>query len=472
MVSFPPEIVDMFLSHLPLSCASAQNPAREVKSTLQSCSLVCRVWRPLATSRLFRELKVVFSYSPLSLDAAVAHQHNDSQADALTSASRGVPSLDDFFKFLSSHDHVRHYIRRLVLRGFSLYKTERYVQPELLIAVVNLLPRLVCLELLNIGVNSPGHKPSVHVWPAVERTLPQLTVKYDRHDRHRKPSDVHNPSDVFRLLACFGNVDTLYISPPTRRSAKLAASGIGLARHLRTRHLSIDTSGIGFKHQRALQQFLSGMNTSTSVLEGLRSLSLVNTIHCEILRQPGMISALTAVCATLEVYTATITFQGHIIHPDLSACTALRSLTLDLLIEKFADGIRATLDTAAADLQALGLAHATHPAFRALTLILRVPSDAFILLEEFDPGYLARTAACARAGPSQGCAAVLAANRLDGALVRLAGACRLAEVRIRLEVRSGVEVGDEAMCAFLGCVFPGTERTRLAVFEAAAVGIL
>lgn len=91
--------------------------------------------------------------------------------------TRTVASLEDFLDFLSANDHIRRQIRRLFLRGFGPSRTERHVRPQLLTAIVDILPRLACLELSNVCVKPPARNASVHTWPIVARALPQLTVK-------------------------------------------------------------------------------------------------------------------------------------------------------------------------------------------------------------------------------------------------------------------------------------------------------
>ena len=126
-------------------------------------------------------------------------------------------SLHQFRDFLVDHPRIRSHIRTLLLKGYPLSDhtdAECRTSPEMLVGIVNALPNLQNLELVNFAI-TPLTK-SVTAPAAsllVARSIQSITMDHSPED----DSSVVHPYtelDVFELLKCFSEIDVVRIHLP------------------------------------------------------------------------------------------------------------------------------------------------------------------------------------------------------------------------------------------------------------------
>ncbi|KIP07895.1 hypothetical protein PHLGIDRAFT_402930 [Phlebiopsis gigantea 11061_1 CR5-6] len=235
---------------------------------LKTCALVCRTWRPLATSQLFRDFTYSFSYNLADFNAgsyaAMEVEKYNTDLVGYDCTRPPVKTFDQFYTFLAENPHICHAIRRLRLRGFAPYhdiesdiprRTKRRprqyahsVPQEFLVRVLDMLPRLDALDLVDIDATftpcslkdvtdgipavierldtldlddlddldatfTPLSSPdATGVVPAViQRPLKLLSIRYSR-DAYRAPG-AFSETSTLNVLSSFGAVETLRIEP-------------------------------------------------------------------------------------------------------------------------------------------------------------------------------------------------------------------------------------------------------------------
>ena len=190
------------------------------KRDLHSCTLVCRAWKPLATSHLFRKIAYSFVYDleDLELTHGLTEDHLDTAEDVrwvvpelAADSQSNIPakSLDDFRTFLLEHPAICASVRHLLLVGHPLHPESDEMcrcSPDTLIAIISVLLGLQKLELLNVAVTS--WNKSVGPLPyVVERPLRYISVGHtlagykEEFVRHR-----YTQVDSWDVLKCFGEV--------------------------------------------------------------------------------------------------------------------------------------------------------------------------------------------------------------------------------------------------------------------------
>ena len=202
-------------------CGGVERP----KQDLHSCTLVCREWVPLATSHLFRKVGYSFVYNLKTLQAHRLRPAGNSRP-GLPRARWTAPgvvrdpesciptkSLDQFRQFLAVSPHILPSIRTLVLEGYPLSvrsDEEWKTGPEVLVSIVNMLPNLQSLKLLDFAV-APLTK-SVAMSTLVDRPLRTVSVEYSSAESGQQ--NVLHPytqMDVFEVLKCFSEVENVEV---------------------------------------------------------------------------------------------------------------------------------------------------------------------------------------------------------------------------------------------------------------------
>ena len=210
MVFLPLELVGTIISEIPGGFSGAKwsqrRVVREEKADLASCTLVCRAWKPLATFYLFRDIGYSFSYtlSGIQLPTSsgrwtlVESGYNDSWVPYKT--------LVHFRTFLSQNPGICASVRRLHLEGYTLSAREDYrctVQAELFTSVINMLPQLRDLKLVDVACSYDS------LLPPIQRSMQSLHVSYSHEFSHRL--DCYNQLDTGRILAYFCRVNILRV---------------------------------------------------------------------------------------------------------------------------------------------------------------------------------------------------------------------------------------------------------------------
>ena len=266
MVNLPSELIDFVMQELhPTSESPLQPRSYEwtaILNGLRACTLVCRSWRFIATSYLFRNLFRSFTYvrsedpdtpSRICAEDFRIH-HQDYHWDKINKEYRRlrVPqkTLSELAVFVAEHAHVRASIQHLKLTGYADFACEdsnkRIIDPALLILLINLLPNLRSLELVDVITHMPA-------LPRVESHAHFLSIQpLDFVGIHYSSSDHPDSSctqlTIIHILACFSAIGELQVPPMPRhsddlgpiRTIALLCPDDQIAPHLRPRKLDLD----------------------------------------------------------------------------------------------------------------------------------------------------------------------------------------------------------------------------------------
>lgn len=271
MVQIPLDIVDAILSELdhtfypiPFRKRGVSEP---LKAGLVSCTLVCRAWKPLATSHLFRHIGYSFSYCLTNVLPPITPTCRWS----LFCEAVWLPykTLDQLHAFFVSNSAIRSSIRKLYLRGFPIVAVgERTaactVKSELLTFIINILPNLRALELVDVACSYTVSSPAL----PVDFSLESLVIKYppgflDRYSTYL---------DCVKLLVHFGALEILALDivPPRQMEIPFLAEFDSKAR-LRVRTLKYIDG-----HQSLENKLLQYLATCSELCCSVRRLVLLD----------------------------------------------------------------------------------------------------------------------------------------------------------------------------------------------------
>ena len=262
MVHVPLDIVDMVLAAVSPGETSqwgCNDGAHQEKKDLSACRLVCRAWKPFATSHLFRDVCYSFNYdveeaSIESAETLLITEENNVIVPARPSRwirwkeyyfydLIPLKKLDDFRTFLEMHQDIRSLIHRLRLSGCDSGNEESTIDPQLLIRVIDMLPNLRHLVLWDVAVHDvwcniygglprePGDVTTAAPFiPIMKNPLVSLVV------HHWEEPRVRNQLDTIRLLQHFSAAEELDIWTASMSSDYDAAVAnyLPLAMHPRT----------------------------------------------------------------------------------------------------------------------------------------------------------------------------------------------------------------------------------------------
>lgn len=179
---------------------------------------MCRAWRPLATSHLFRKIRYTFSY-------LLATDCESCCRESAYELARRCKTLDELHTFLVVNPVIRGYIRKLILRGYaplvsdgeSTQRDAMRVTPDLLTSVINILHNLRHLELVNVSCSNNLEMTSPP--PVVNLSLESVDIQYRDYVGVRCEDPVeYTELDCARLLGLFGTVRVLRLFPPLQKA--------------------------------------------------------------------------------------------------------------------------------------------------------------------------------------------------------------------------------------------------------------
>ncbi|KIP09365.1 hypothetical protein PHLGIDRAFT_334344 [Phlebiopsis gigantea 11061_1 CR5-6] len=444
MAHIPVELIDLILSevYVPPSGMTSSRDVAECKQNLSSCTLVCRSWKPIATSFLFRDISYSFSYSLEMLDGASERARTlDRWTPWRSIDEMGVPillmphkTLDQFRTFISEAPSVGQSIRRLILGGYALddeTEEEYTVDSRLLTSLLNMLPCLHALELVGVAP-SPSSMSTNIPFTAVH---PLVSLRMGHNDRGGLCLDPYTQADTARLLACFSDIDGLYIVP-----AEVPDDDVVDLEDLREfRPRALVLGGECFP-----EALFARICQDERAVRAIRRFHLLypdpSTIWQSV--EPYFNSA--GASETLEELEIWIRRTEPLRPLDLSSCRALK--TLKPLAQISVDDPSYAcemLDALAPFVRTCGLSRSSHPHFGPL--VLRC--------------LLADVEGAARYDdePTEADARVLAGNSLDAALVGFAEQTGLAHVDVQY-ADEGDASGTEITEKVLGCMLPAMRK--------------
>lgn len=205
----PAEIIDDILGYLHVYRWRRYDTGNP---TLRACTLVCKDWRMLAQTHLFR--KVYYSFTEDNDDNGVVERTTvENRGDSWKpyyerDNYRPSRTLAMLHGFLASSPGIASSIQRLMLDGYapanptqdpgehlsSLYK--------LYYDLLRHVPQLQELCMRNVSVFPP--QPTSFTPPPNPPSLRRLRLIYDSNARHA--------TDLSCIIGCFGSIDNLHLS--------------------------------------------------------------------------------------------------------------------------------------------------------------------------------------------------------------------------------------------------------------------
>ena len=219
MLHLPLEIIDLILSELYVaSPLFEESPvmvnASRGKAALNACTLVCRAWKPIATSLLFRHIRYSFTYDLTLLDDAIgrggAVVPDMRWTFWLMDEAMPHKMLEQFHTFVSQNPSIGRSIRGLLLRGYAVdddTEEEYRVDAGVFTSLLNLLPNLHTLKLMGIALIPASMSPDALFTPV----HPLGSVIVDYGTLEELDFNPYTQADVARLLSCFSDIEELSI---------------------------------------------------------------------------------------------------------------------------------------------------------------------------------------------------------------------------------------------------------------------
>ena len=226
----PVELMDVILDHLrPEQWLVSWPNAAANKKDLAACSLVSWRWNAVTRRHLFKD--VVYSFRRAPTNVETSYEDQTCEHDVYKRFSMGrvcearYKTLRIFCQFLRSDENARASIHSLRLRGLPSSKrassfgpTPRFdlcldeqdrVDPEELVALLDLLPNLRDLHLTDVVTSGPRCAPSKTTH------LRRLSIDFSSpfyHLRDRSQHTTYSEYAAVQLLTFFGSVEDLQMA--------------------------------------------------------------------------------------------------------------------------------------------------------------------------------------------------------------------------------------------------------------------